>query len=90
MCFVFPLLPGVDDSTDNCPLVSNVLQKDTDSDGVGDACDNCPNNPNAAQTDTDQNGYGDTCDVIGETNKDMYAQISASCPVWFESNCLHT
>ena len=27
---------------DNCPLVYNTDQKDTDLDGVGDQCDNCP------------------------------------------------
>ena len=32
---------------DNCPLVYNTDQRDTDMDGVGDQCDNCPllNNP---------------------------------------------
>lgn len=27
---------------DNCPLVYNTDQRDTDLDGVGDQCDNCP------------------------------------------------
>lgn len=30
---------GILDSDDNCPLISNVSQLDTNSDGVGDACD---------------------------------------------------
>ena len=30
---------GVPDATDNCPLVSNAGQGDSDFDGVGDACD---------------------------------------------------
>src|SRR5690606_22110949 len=30
---------GVDDSTDNCPVVSNADQADDDEDGMGDACD---------------------------------------------------
>ena len=36
---------------DNCPLVSNSGQTDTDLDGSGDFCDNC--------TDSDNDGFGD-------------------------------
>ena len=38
--FSFVLFPGVV-SGDNCPVVSNPGQADTDGDRVGDACDNC-------------------------------------------------
>lgn len=34
---------SVEDTVDNCPLVSNVNQLDSDSDGSGDACDSTPN-----------------------------------------------
>jgi hypothetical protein len=64
------------DTTDNCPLVSNPDQTDTDSDGQGDACDadddgdtipdstdNCPLIANPAQTDGDGDGLGDACDA---------------------------
>lgn len=34
---------------DNCPLVPNRNQKDSDGDNVGDLCDNCPATSNADQ-----------------------------------------
>jgi len=57
---------GVPDTTDDCPLVANPDQSDTDGDGEGNACDpdddadgvpdatdNCPLVANAAQEDAD-------------------------------------
>lgn len=53
---------GVDDCSDNCPLVSNVDQSDVDGDGVGDACDDCPTVSDPDQSDADGDGSGDACD----------------------------
>ena len=65
---------GVLDSSDNCIIVANANQTDTDGDGIGDACDdgdgdavidsndNCPLVANVNQLDTDGDGLGDACD----------------------------
>ncbi len=53
---------GVPDFADNCPMVQNPGQEDTESDGVADACDNCPMSANPGQQDGDSDGVGDLCD----------------------------
>jgi hypothetical protein len=47
---------------DNCPLVENPDQNDSDSDGAGDLCDNCSAIANPTQLDTDSDSLGDVCD----------------------------
>lgn len=52
---------------DNCPLIYNPDQADTDADGAdkqGDACDNCPTVSNSDQSDIDRDGLGDACDPV--------------------------
>jgi len=75
-----PALPdsdadGVVDSLDNCALVSNANQKNSDDDSFGDACDldddndsladaddNCSKKYNPDQADNDGDGRGNVCD----------------------------
>ncbi|KAI8498187.1 hypothetical protein Bbelb_241310, partial [Branchiostoma belcheri] len=49
---------------DNCPLLVNMNQSDSDGDGVGllDGKDNCPFVANVEQEDSDGDGIGDVCD----------------------------
>ena len=67
---------GVKNSVDNCDLVANSSQVDTDKDGEGDLCDsdndgdavpdatdNCDFVVNPSQVDFDHDGIGDACDA---------------------------
>lgn len=68
---------GLYDHQDNCPLVANsdqvdsdhdfvgnICDPDDDNDGVFDTADNCPLAANSDQKDTDGDGIGDICDGV--------------------------
>jgi hypothetical protein len=82
---------GILDGDDNCPLIPNPAQEDTDGDGEGDACDtdddndgipdtedNCPLIPNPGQEDADNDGIGDVCDTDGDN--DGVPNDTDNCP----------
>ena len=87
---------GVEDGVDNCLLVSNFSQLDTNADGEGDACDpdddgdgkldaedNCPLITNADQLDGDNDGLGDACDSLFDTDLDGVEDTLDNCPAIF-------
>jgi len=80
------------DGADNCPLISNAGQTDTDANGTGDACDtdddgdgvlddtdNCPLVSNADQADTDSDGTGDACS--DDNDGDGVLDDTDNCPL---------
>ena len=85
---------GVDDRTDNCLVVRNPDQRDSDGDGQGDACDvlndgdgdgvvderdNCPTVKNPDQRDSDGDGQGDACDAFTDRDGDGVADQNDNC-----------
>ncbi|CAH1239231.1 THBS1 [Branchiostoma lanceolatum] len=51
---------------DNCPLIANPDQTDSDIDGVGSMCDNCVSTPNPDQANSDDTEAGDPCEAALE------------------------
>jgi len=52
---------GINNSTDNCPNISNTDQVDNDNDGLGDVCDSTPDGP-LPNDDADSDGISDSVD----------------------------
>ena len=78
---------GIPNTPDNCPLVPNPDQLDTETDGDdkrGDACDNCPLLPNLDQEDADGDGQGDGCDA--DMDNDGVLNEQDNCPKTANSN----
>lgn len=80
---------GICGDVDNCPMMSNPGQEDTDNDGAGDGfgdiCDNCPDTNNPEQVDIDEDGIGDACDEcpedpINDPDDDDYCAFEDNCP----------
>lgn len=64
---------GVEDNIDNCPLVANEDQANSDSDKFGDVCDNCPYITNENQVDSDNDTIGNECDNCPQiSNREQY------------------
>lgn len=73
---------------DNCPLVANLDQANTDIDAVGNACDNCPAVPNSSQLDTDADGSGDACDADDDNDglSDSLEQAAGSSSILLDTD----
>lgn len=69
---------SIPDSTDNCPAVANLDQKNTDNDSHGDVCDNCTlvdnedqyntNPPDGDSGDRGDDNIGNACDADLDNN----------------------
>ena len=79
---------GVVNRQDNCLLLHNPDQLDSDQDRWGNRCDNCPLLLNVAQQDSDHDGIGDLCDncpqhinnAQQDSDDDGVGDLCDSCP----------
>jgi len=85
----YPCTGGFVDCDDNCPGVSNPLQKDDDGDGIGNACDRCwqiygyqiDSNGNCGSPPyTPDPVCGDACDTSGDIDGDGIPDGEDFCP----------
>jgi FG-GAP repeat/Thrombospondin type 3 repeat len=84
---------GVNDGADNCPILANQDQSNSDFDEEGDVCDidddndqlpddrdNCPLMENVDQADTDADGVGDACNDTSDRDADNWRDDLDNCP----------
>ena len=72
---------GIEDSSDNCPRITNRHQWDSDGDGTGDVCDNCMFVFNRSQSNIDGDELGDFCDE--DIDGDLLLNNDDSCPFMY-------
>jgi hypothetical protein len=77
---------GVNNLVDNCPLVPNPDQLNSDLDSLGDVCDNCPYITNQEQSNVDGDSLGDVCDP--DIDGDTFLNADDNCP--YVANPLQT
>ena len=70
---------GLNDLVDNCPLDTNMGQRDADADGVGDPCDDAPLSAGDEMTvaDADGDGIADALDVCAAVADPLQADGDA-------------
>ena len=60
---------GIFDTIDNCPLIANTDQLDTDTDSIGDVCDSFPNDPDNDIDGDGVSGEIDNCSNVSNPDQ---------------------